>query len=185
MLISTCPMLELQRGVKTWCLAPDAQSLAGEGHMQAHYRRHAPRRLARQAYKAAKGRRCSEVLTWANGGLTAHTSHTGKGCSVWYCVLKRNWTATACSYFLVARVSDSSAHCLIQRGNISPRCEPALPAYPIVIQVSTEQKKKVAKDGHELDWFQKWGGYSLRICHGAKRWQNELYCRRYSPCGDA
>ena len=57
---------------------PEAQSLAGEGHTQAHYCRHVPGRTAQQSDKAAKGQWCSETLTWVNGGLTMHASHIGK-----------------------------------------------------------------------------------------------------------
>lgn len=45
--------------------------------------------------------------------------------------------------------------CLLERGNICPRCYPC--PSPMLIQVSIGTEGKVAKDGHEQDWFQKTG----------------------------
>lgn len=100
---------------RVWCWSYKDELRHGEGHTQAHYCRHVPGRTAQQSDKAAKGQWCSETLTWVNGGLTMHASHIGKGFSDWYCVLKRNWIAIVCSYFPVARVRNSSVHCLLER----------------------------------------------------------------------
>lgn len=45
---------------------------------------------------------------------------------------------------------------------------PALPAYPSLIHVSTGPEGKVAKDGHEQDWFQKWDGIGSESATGLK-----------------
>lgn len=140
--------------------------------------------VACQLHKAAqRARRCWEAAMWANGGTQMHTSHLRKGFRDWHCVLKNNWIARLCSYFPEARVSNRSVYCLSERGNICPRCYPC--PSPTLSQVSIGTEGKVAKDGHEQDWFQKWDGNSLTIGHSVQKMTDQTWLQELQPLGGA
>lgn len=140
---------------------PEAQSLVGEGHLEAHWEREAHGRWPYT--RQQKWDSGAETAMWANGGPKMQTSHLRKGFP-WLilCLEKIHWVARVCSHVPEARGSHQSVQGLLERGNISPRCYPCPSWLSVLIQVSTGTEGKVAKDGHEQEWP---SGNSLRICH--------------------